>query len=166
MDCPLHWECSKVAWDRQRKCESYESEEESRQFVLGHLRRSDKHVHNKDLYLQEIAAAAEVTEEEVPAWWFEPQPPKRSRRDAPLTPPIPPPPPHPSPVPVASASCNEIAVPIQLFREAVACMDRSQRATSKAIAVLEAAHAAFMEEDEKLKDLKHVAHSRLQRVAK
>jgi hypothetical protein len=158
-----------VAWARQKKCESYESEDECRGLLLDHLRRSDLHFNSRDMDLEGLAYDAEVTEEEAPAWWFE-QPPKKSRKvdgkgDAPLTPPIPPPPRHPSSVMGSSVSSNDITVPIQLFREAVACMDRSQRATSKAIAVLDAAQRAFMEEDEKLKDLKAVAHQILQRVA-
>ena len=42
-ECPWKDECSKPSWSKTRSCASYESAEESRQFLLKHLKTSGHH---------------------------------------------------------------------------------------------------------------------------
>ena len=87
--CPLEHECSATSWGRVRRCASWTSADECKEFLRGHLKNSYLHSQNDMHVINDVVDMVEVVEEMLPSHWFDNddddkemlhhRPPKRSR---------------------------------------------------------------------------------------
>ena len=67
-ECPFASECSKPAWDRCKKCVSYESEDQCREFLHQHLCRSSLHFGQTAEAVAQAVEEATVHKDDDPTW--------------------------------------------------------------------------------------------------
>ena len=68
--CPLEHECSAASWGRVRRCASWTSADECKEFLRGHLKNSYLHSQNDMHVINGVVDMVEVVEEMLPAHWF------------------------------------------------------------------------------------------------
>ena len=171
--CPLEHECSTSSWGRVRRCASWTSPDECKEFLRGHLKNSYLHSQLGMRQINEVVDLVEVVEELLPAHWFKAsdddddddddnlttqhRPPKRQRATS-----------EPTPVPVVvhakskakakaevalqhrpsqSSSSTNSDVMVSISRrdlvKVVAAVDRARDATEHAMKLAAGAEAAF-----------------------